>query len=57
MTTKQIVRRRYSETKTEAFSDLPPVLRRVYAAREVTSQTDLERGFNALLPYHENEKY
>lgn len=53
MMSKQIVRRTYSKEKADDFADLPPVLRRVYAARQVTSQSDLERGLPALLPFNE----
>lgn len=48
---KQIIRREYNQIFAESLTDLHPLLRRVYAARQIQSPRELERGLEGLLPY------
>lgn len=47
---KQIIRRELKET-TVALQDLHPLLRRVYASRNVKSNNELDKTLETLLPY------
>ncbi|MCX7121028.1 MAG: single-stranded-DNA-specific exonuclease RecJ [Gammaproteobacteria bacterium] len=47
----KLTRRPYSEEHLEKLSSLPSLLQRIYAARNVTSLSDLDRSLSALLPY------
>ena len=48
---KKIIRRSFDETTVSAFPDMPPLLRRIYAARQIQSPKELERSFEQLLSY------
>jgi single-stranded-DNA-specific exonuclease len=48
---KQIIRREYQQEFADSLSDLHPLLRRVYAARQVQSVKELDRALEGLLPY------
>lgn len=50
---KQIVRRHFAQQSENSFTDLHPVLRRVYAARHLESVKELDRTFENLVPYHD----
>ena len=47
----RIIRRQYTETHLEKLSELPLLLQRIYAARDVKSLNDIDRSLSALLPY------
>src|SRR3989338_8369813 len=47
----KITRRLYSEEHLEKLSSLPPLLQRIYAARDIKSLNDIDRSLSALLPY------
>ena len=49
MTPKRIVHRPTTELSADQFPDLPPLLRRIYAARGVTDPTQLDLSLAALL--------
>lgn len=49
---KQIIRREYNQDAATALHALHPILRRIYAARQITSTRELECSFEHLLPYH-----
>lgn len=49
---KQIIRRKYSEELAATFTNVPPLLRRIYASRSVQSNNELNKELTALLPYH-----
>jgi single-stranded-DNA-specific exonuclease len=49
---KQIIRRDSQPDIAASLSELPPLLRRVYAARHVQSMKELERSLAHLLPFH-----
>lgn len=48
---KQITRREYKQELADSLPELHPVLRRVYAARQIQSSQELNRTFESLLPY------
>lgn len=48
---KQITRREYQQELADSLHELHPVLRRVYAARQIQSSQELNRTFESLLPY------
>jgi single-stranded-DNA-specific exonuclease len=48
---KQIVRREYREDYAACLCPLHPILRRIYAARQVQSAGELDSSFDRLLPY------
>src|SRR5262245_54411854 len=49
----KIVRRTIKDEHLRALSDdLPSLLKRIYAAREVTDLSQLDNELNQLLPYH-----
>lgn len=48
-----IARRKYDHQAVNDLSELPPLLQRIYAARQITSKEDLERSLKSLLPYHD----
>lgn len=48
---KKIIRREFKEATAASLSELHPLLRRVYAARQVESMQELERALDHLLPY------
>lgn len=48
---KQIIRREYQQKFADSLSDLHPLLRRVYAARQVQSVKELDRALEGLLPF------
>ena len=50
MTSKRIVQRSTTELSADQFPDLPPLLRRIYAARGVTDPAQLDLSLAALLP-------
>ena len=47
----RITQRAPDSENLQALSDLPPLLRRIYAARQVTCMADLERSLKGLLPF------
>lgn len=49
---KRIIRRKYNDSNVTALSQLSPLLRRIYAAREISSMQDLDRTLTGLLPFH-----
>jgi single-stranded-DNA-specific exonuclease len=51
MSSKQIVRRKISETSEQALGELPDILRRIYAARQVNSPHEIDRALERLLPF------
>lgn len=51
MSSKQIVRRKISESSEQALGELPGILRRIYAARHVKSSHEIDRTLERLLPY------
>lgn len=51
MTVKQIVRRSFSPDHADSFSDVPPILRRIFAARQVASPTELDHDLKRLHPF------
>lgn len=51
MSSKQIVRRETSPASEQALGELPAILRRIYAARQVRSPTEIDRTLERLLPY------
>src|SRR5579885_3644905 len=48
---KTIVRREYRQADADSLNHLHPILRRVYAARQVGSEKELDRALESLLPY------
>jgi single-stranded-DNA-specific exonuclease len=46
---KQIIRRSYQDL--EALSDLPPLLKKIYAGRGILTKEELEKGLEKLAPY------
>lgn len=48
---KQIIRRTNTAVNVEQYSNLHPVLSRVYAARQVRSEQELDRELKNLLPF------
>lgn len=48
---KKIVRRAYAPQA--GLADLPAILQRIYAARAITSLSDIDHSLSALLPYHD----
>src|SRR5262249_25692276 len=48
---KKILRREYQMELAAALTEVHPVLQRIYAARQVQSLQELERGLEHLLPY------
>ncbi|VVC76275.1 Single-stranded-DNA-specific exonuclease RecJ [Aquicella siphonis] len=48
---KHIIRREYNQEHADALRDVHPLLRRVYAARQVRSAHELDRTLDSLLPY------
>lgn len=48
---KKIIRRDFQEQDAAPFKDLHPVLRRVFAARNLRSTKELDFNFESLLPY------
>lgn len=48
---KQIIRRNYQQALADSLHDLHPLLRRVYAARSVTSPEELDRTLEHLHPF------
>ena len=48
---KQIIRREYQEGSAIFLQELHPLLRRVYATRQVKSTQELDRTLEGLLPY------
>lgn len=48
---KQIIRREMKQNAGTAFPHVHPLLQRIYAARDVTSQAELERALDYLIPY------
>ena len=50
---KKIIRRDVDATKSFVSQNLHPILQRVYAVRGVTTDVELERGLERLLPFHE----
>ncbi|HEX4045021.1 MAG TPA: single-stranded-DNA-specific exonuclease RecJ [Gammaproteobacteria bacterium] len=51
LTRKQIVRRTYNEELAAALQTPHPLLRRIYAARNIQSMKELDRNLENLLPY------
>lgn len=51
--TKKIIKRRDYTSDTFHHHDLHPLLQRIYHARGITSVSELERGLEHLLPYHD----
>lgn len=51
MIKKRIVRRDYSANATAGLTELHPILRRVFAARQIQSSHDLDTELDKLLPY------
>ena len=49
----QIVRRPVHEQHNTLPTELHPILRRIYLARQVTDAQQLERSLHSLLPYHQ----
>lgn len=49
---KKIIKRDINEAQLASLHTFPPILQRIYAARGIQSPQDLERGLEALLPYH-----
>ena len=47
-----IKRRDIPQQPSDLPSDLHPVLKRIYAARQVTNAMELEHSLNRLQPYH-----
>ncbi len=50
---KRIIRRHIQENHLATLSSLPPLLQRIYAAREVKSLSDIDRSLSALLPFRD----
>ena len=50
---KRIIRRTCDQNKLSALGTLPPLLRRIYASRQIGSMADLDRSLSAMLPFHE----
>jgi single-stranded-DNA-specific exonuclease len=48
---KQIVRREFPQALADSLQALHPLLRRIYAARQVQTPDDLERTLESLLPF------
>lgn len=48
---KQIIRRQDQAGSVAAFSDMHPLLQRIYASRQIASTKELERTLENLLPY------
>lgn len=48
---KKIIRREYLEANSASLGELHPLLKRVYAARQIQSAQELERTLEHLLPY------
>src|SRR5579885_3137035 len=48
---KHILRRSYQEEIAASLSELHPLLRRIYAARQVQSVKELDNSLEGLLPY------
>ena len=51
--TKKIIKRRPHLSDSFHHHDLHPLLQRIYQTRGITSTTELERGLEHLLPYHD----
>lgn len=49
----RIIRRPIVENHCAQLATLSPLLQRIYAARDVRSMTDIDRGLSALLPFSE----
>jgi single-stranded-DNA-specific exonuclease len=49
---KKIIRREYTEDAAGPLSELHPILRRIYAARQIQSLAELDNNLEALLPFH-----
>lgn len=49
----KILRRTYNKNHLSQLQSLPPILQRVYAARDIYSLNDIDRQLSALLPYHD----
>lgn len=50
---KKIIRRDFLPEDAALLSDLPPILRRIFAARHIKSSKELDFNFDALLPYQD----
>lgn len=50
---KKIIRRNVEEIQLFSAEDLHPLLQRIYSARGMQSNAELERGLTQLLPYHD----
>lgn len=50
---KKIIRREFLPEDAALLSDLPPLLRRIFAARHIKSSKELDFNFDALLPYQD----
>lgn len=48
---KQIIRREYQQAIADSLKDLPPLLQRIYAARQIQSLAELERELEHLSPF------
>jgi single-stranded-DNA-specific exonuclease len=52
ITDKRIIRRQYETEALSPFANFHPLLQRIYAARQVKSNQEIERSLTHLLPYH-----
>ena len=50
--TRKIIKRRLEKTALNSHA-LHPLLQRIYATRGIASNTELDRGLNALLPFND----
>lgn len=48
---KQIIKREWQEEHANGLQELPPLLRRLYAARQVRSSKEIENALQDLLPF------
>lgn len=49
---KQIIRREVKQAYVDSLHECPPLLQRIYAAREVQSTRELDRELESLHPFH-----
>lgn len=50
---KKIIRREFQPEDAALLGDLPPILRRIFAARHIKSTKELDFNFDSLLPYQD----